>query len=90
MVGSAPFEDEVLMRGVSGLGGGAVSEVDPSFLAEFVRGMQDLPGEVLWLASLVVLHRVSFLVSIGCSISGGSASALVDLIDAMQILIWMQ
>src|ERR1700733_6971931 len=61
-----------------------------SGFAEFDLGMHNLPGESLAFASRVLLHRPSFLVSIGCSTWIGVDLALIDLIGAMQIVIWMQ
>lgn len=69
---------------------GPDSGADEEFFAKFDRGMRNLPGESLAIASRVVLHRVSLVVSIGCSIWVGGASAFIVLGDAMQILIWMQ
>jgi hypothetical protein len=69
---------------------GAASELGEALFAEFVRGMHNLPGESPLFATLVWLHRACFLVSIGCSISVGGASAFIDLSNAMQISIWMQ
>lgn len=61
-----------------------------SGFAEFDLGMHNLPGDSLALASRVLLHRPSFLVSIGCSTWIVLDLAIIDLMGAMRILVLMQ
>jgi len=69
MVRAAPFKDGV----------GPDSDADEEFFAEFDRGMSDLPGVLLGLASSIGLHQASLVGSIGCSIWVGGISGFIVL-----------